>query len=315
MEALRRHYNRPLSLFLITLPAIISLSIGPCLLLLRAPLIAAFWPNGLPNINDGVACFMAPAGLVYAVTFGFTFQSVLDKQRGITTTVSTEVGFLDQILAMTSRMTSLTTEDRLKIYRLVKTEIISIMQQITGRRGVSSKDYHHDYSAGQIWDVVHVLQKDDTDRDLCDTTIVEKIISNLQELATCSTQRNMALHYTVHPLLWTFLEVLGFFSYFGVMLIVTESSQMDLMMCIITVFSISLLCYVIGDLDHPFSGYFRVNLSTLWHLVGKAEYFYHQEQGQDSNCIHTPSTTSLSTATPSKKLSPSTPSARSRQTL
>ncbi|XP_030855025.1 uncharacterized protein LOC105441005 [Strongylocentrotus purpuratus] len=139
MEALRRHYNRPLSLFLITLPAIISLSIGPCLLLLRAPLIAAFWPNGLPNINDGVACFMAPAGLVYAVTFGFTFQSVLDKQRGITTTVSTEVGFLDQILAMTSRMTSLTTEDRLKIYRLVKTEIISIMQQITGRRGVSSR--------------------------------------------------------------------------------------------------------------------------------------------------------------------------------
>ena len=39
----------------------------------------------------------------------------------------------------------------------------------------------------------------------------------------------------------------------------TQSMKMDLMMCIITVFSISLLCYVVGDLDNPFSGYFRVS--------------------------------------------------------
>ena len=41
---------------------------------------------------------------------------------------------------------------------------------------------------------------------------------------------------------------------------------MDLTMCIITVFSISLLCYVIGDLDQPFSGYFRVSIKMCCNL-------------------------------------------------
>ncbi|XP_041474128.1 uncharacterized protein LOC121422952 [Lytechinus variegatus] len=315
MEALRQHHNGPVSLFFMCLPAIISLALGPCLLLLRAPVIDSFWANGLPNINDGLGSFLAPAGLVYAITFGFTFQCVLDKQRCIAATLSTEVGLLEQILAMTSKMTSLTTEDRLKIYKLVKTEIISIMQQITGRRGTSSKDFLHEYSAGRIWDVIAILQKDARDTEHCDVIIVEKIISNLQELASCSTKRYMTLHYKVHPLLWMFLEILGFFSYFGVMLIVSESSRMDLTMCHMTVFSISLLCYVIGDLDHPFSGFFRINLSPLLHLVGKSEYFYREEQGKDSNCAQTLRSRSLSTATPIKRDSSSSPSFKSSQTL
>nr|XP_054763446.1 uncharacterized protein LOC129270054 isoform X2 [Lytechinus pictus] len=267
MEALRQHHNRPMSLFFMSLPAIISLALGPCLLLLRAPVINSFWANGLPNINDGLGSFLAPAGLVYAITFGFTFQCVLDKQRCISATLSTEVGLLEQILAMTAKMTSLTTEDRLKIYKLVKTEIISIMQQISGRRGTSSKDFLHEYSAGRIWDVIAILQKDTGDNDNCDVIIV------------------------------------------------SESSRMDLTMCHMTVFSISLLCYVIGDLDHPFSGYFRINLSPLWHLVGKSEYFYREEQCKDSNCAQTPRSRSLSTATSIKRDTSSSPSLKSRQTL
>ncbi|XP_071485612.1 uncharacterized protein [Diadema antillarum] len=278
MSTLKRHFNRPVSLIFITLPAVISLALCPCLLLLQLPLVTAFWPDGMTNINDAVGCFLAPAGLVYAVTFGFTFQSVLDKQRMITVTVSAEVGLLDQILVMASRMKSLTCQKKLKIFKLVKTEVISIMQQVTGLRGMSSKDYLHEYSAGQIWGLVDVLQADDKGMENCDSTMMDKMISNLQELSTCASQRHMTLAYTVHPLLWLFLEMLGFFSFVGVMLIRTGSVQMDLMMCIITVFSISLLCYVVGDLDSPFSGHFRVDLGSLWHLVGKSEHFYREQQ-------------------------------------
>lgn len=62
---------------------------------------------------------------------------------------------------------------------------------------------------------------------------------------------------------WTFLELLGFFSFFGVALIDTKSSVMSLGICMITVFSISIMSYVIADLDNPFSGFFRLDLSLF----------------------------------------------------
>lgn len=45
-------------------------------------------------------------------------------------------------------------------------------------------------------------------------------------------------------------------------------------MCIITVFSISMLCYVVSDLDSPFSGFFRVDLSVLSFVLQKLESMY-----------------------------------------
>jgi hypothetical protein len=49
---------------------------------------------------------------------------------------------------------------------------------------------------------------------------------------------------------------------------------MELVMCIITVFSISMLCYVVSDLDSPFSGFFRVDLSVLSHVLERLELMY-----------------------------------------
>ncbi len=73
---------------------------------------------------------------------------------------------------------------------------------------------------------------------------------------------------------WAFLESLGFFSFFGILLIKTDSYRLELIMCIITVFSISLLCYVVSDFDAPFCGFFRVDVSVLPEVVFRAERMY-----------------------------------------
>jgi hypothetical protein len=49
---------------------------------------------------------------------------------------------------------------------------------------------------------------------------------------------------------------------------------MELVMCIITVFSISMLCYVVSDLDSPFSGFFRVDLSVMYEMLDNLERRY-----------------------------------------
>lgn len=45
----------------------------------------------------------------------------------------------------------------------------------------------------------------------------------------------------------------------NLLLIQASSYRMELAMCIMTVFSITILCYVVADLDSPFNGFFRVS--------------------------------------------------------
>ena len=45
-------------------------------------------------------------------------------------------------------------------------------------------------------------------------------------------------------------------------------------MCVITVFSISLLCYVVSDLDAPFSGFFKIDVTTLHSLLHRVRAMY-----------------------------------------
>ena len=66
---------------------------------------------------------------------------------------------------------------------------------------------------------------------------------------------------------WLFLELLGFISYFGVLLVRGSSYILELTICMITVFSISLFCYVLADMDEPFHGNFRLDISGLSDLL------------------------------------------------
>lgn len=54
-------------------------------------------------------------------------------------------------------------------------------------------------------------------------------------------------------------------------------------MCIITVFSISMLCYVVSDLDSPFSGFFRVDLTVLIDVIKRIELLYIDPHTDDCN--------------------------------
>ena len=53
-----------------------------------------------------------------------------------------------------------------------------------------------------------------------------------------------------------------------------QSSGMEVMMNQITLFSISMLCYMLADLDSPFNGYFRVDLSVIHDVIQRLESTY-----------------------------------------
>ena len=66
---------------------------------------------------------------------------------------------------------------------------------------------------------------------------------------------------------WIFLELLGYISFFGVLMIQAQSYQMAITMCMLTVFSISLFCYVLADFDSPLHGLFRIDLNPLVSVI------------------------------------------------
>ena len=53
--------------------------------MLYQPITSCLWPGSgvRPDVNTAITCFLAPAGLIYALSFGFTFQQVLEKHRGV----------------------------------------------------------------------------------------------------------------------------------------------------------------------------------------------------------------------------------------
>ena len=74
-ETLESHYTSVRAIFWIGFPTAICAVISPLILQSRkmsSQLI--FLTDDLPGINEAVACFLVPAGMVYAIFFGFTYQ-------------------------------------------------------------------------------------------------------------------------------------------------------------------------------------------------------------------------------------------------
>ena len=46
------------------------------------------------------------------------------------------------------------------------------MQQVTGVRGMSSTDYRHEYSPGQVWGIIDVMQGEGKQMETCDSALM-----------------------------------------------------------------------------------------------------------------------------------------------
>lgn len=85
INSLRHYSNHPRELVNIAIPAFTSIFMSTTTLLIYDPLVDYLWPGRgrQPRINTSVTCFLAPAGLVYALSFGFVFQQTLIKHKEV----------------------------------------------------------------------------------------------------------------------------------------------------------------------------------------------------------------------------------------
>nr|KAG5689508.1 hypothetical protein BaRGS_000614 [Batillaria attramentaria] len=165
-----------------------------------------------------------------------------------------EISMLDQIATFTTKL-HVTMTTKMAILSAVKAECIFMVLQILDRDVQSYRNPPKEDITVRIWSVVDLLREVDTSkRNHVDRILTDRIMS--------------------HIMRWIFLETLGFFSFLGILLLTAYSYRMELVMCIVTVFSISMLCYVVSDLDSPFSGFFRVEIGVLEEVLRRLDLMY-----------------------------------------
>ena len=121
-------------LLLIVTPALISLAFCPLTLFLHDPILALMWPPDIiaqpPNINDVITCFLTPAGLIYAIAFGFCLQEAVGKQRAVADAIRKYVSLLEQAMVIIVSMSNLDGGYKKQLLSSLLDELISVMQKI-----------------------------------------------------------------------------------------------------------------------------------------------------------------------------------------
>ncbi|KAJ8037577.1 hypothetical protein HOLleu_18425 [Holothuria leucospilota] len=208
VEELEKFFNHPLSLIKIVLPAIVSIALSPLVLMCHDPIVLYFWNGESRDINGAIvssvfiskACFLSPAGLVYAVNFGFTFQSVLEKQRNILSTVSFEVGLLDQILELTHSFKTLSSEQKLEVYQIVKRNALCILREINEAISPRPVEDIPEYRRDKIWRIARILNEKpkflrETEAVLTiDLSVVWTLVEKTSNLAKEEYEKQEALY-------------------------------------------------------------------------------------------------------------------------
>ncbi|XP_060081913.1 uncharacterized protein LOC132561167 [Ylistrum balloti] len=273
---LRSLHIQPGEIIRICLPAISTMVVGPLLMLGYYEIIEFFWSTDdypvLPNINQCVACFLTPAGLVYAISFGFAFQQAINKQCDILEKMTTEISYLDQAATLTSKLKLRSPAVKVEMYRALKAEALYMILQV--QKGDMTKYRHRPKEdiKVEIWHIIDHLQVlTSTPHHYVDVLMSQKIMEYVTALnSVCSDQLGI-LHSKIHWLKWAFLVTLGFFSLFGVLMIQAYSYRMELMMSMLTLFSIVMLCYIVADLDSPFTGFFRIDVRIISDVIYRLE--------------------------------------------
>ncbi|XP_046552024.1 uncharacterized protein LOC124261720 [Haliotis rubra] len=274
LQTLTGQTNTFKELVKIVTPATMSLAFCPLTLFTHSLILEGFWPKDAfpkaPNINDGIACFLVPAGMVYAISFGFAFQAVFTRHQDTDRCISEEVNTMNRIISLVSRMQFPSPKTQLGILRVIKGELIAMVQDVLGTQPCL------DYDAGKeaFQDLIRVLASEYSMVSSQNDAVLRKQAIKLISAQVYRFELKCPHTQRLNPVMWGVLETLGYFNFMAMLLVQTQSYGMDLSMCIITVISISMLCYIIADLDNPFNGFFRVNLSVFLSVVTRLEVIY-----------------------------------------
>ena len=134
LAALSRFQNNFIQLIRLSLPMTLSIAFCPLALFFHGPVVEFFWPyvefEAAPNINDALACYLVPAGLVYAIAFGFAYQEAISKQNRLVEKLTSVFVVMEQMVLLCG-CSGLSRRQKSDCLIFLKEEMISWVNSIT----------------------------------------------------------------------------------------------------------------------------------------------------------------------------------------
>ena len=134
LKSLESFQNNVVGLVIICTPPLLSLFFCPFTLFLYKPITRLMWPPEVfpvvPDINAAISCYLVPAGMVYAITFGFAFQQVMEKNIRIANHVTQQCAAVRELTSLIHFLPEIDAERKIMVYSVVKQEIINTLRQI-----------------------------------------------------------------------------------------------------------------------------------------------------------------------------------------
>ena len=149
IDEFQRFQNNPVSLVIIYVPVIASLLFCPATIFAGKPMKMYFWPPDhvaeVPNINDAVAAFLMPAGLVYAIAYGFALQDVSAKFHDTDVLIDNQIASLRQTWQLVKCCQIISPKMKFIIARNITAMVIMYMKALTCTKaqsaGISGDDF------------------------------------------------------------------------------------------------------------------------------------------------------------------------------
>ena len=107
--------------------------LDPLTLYMLQPMVLFFWPPEwdyqIPqHINDAISAFLVPAGLVYAIAFGFALQDTIEKLKDVTNVISDHASAIKQIALLTYESSCYSKSQKLDILVSLKNSTLFWMR-------------------------------------------------------------------------------------------------------------------------------------------------------------------------------------------
>ncbi len=135
LAKLLKFQNSFTQLLRLSLPATLSIAFCPLALFFHGPIVEFMWPYAefmtAPNINDALACYLVPAGLVYAIAFGFAYQEAISNQNRLVEKLTSVFVVMEQMVLLCS-CSGLERRETSDCLLFLKEETISWIDNITG---------------------------------------------------------------------------------------------------------------------------------------------------------------------------------------
>ena len=290
VKALQDHHSSVYPMIKMVAPAVTSAIVAPALMTWRDKLLAFVFSEHetIPNMNDAISCFLTPAGMIYAIFFGFVFSAVGDRVTELDRLVSEESSGIVTIMRVTFAMPERIFPQELKcrIVEHCREALVGMVEDLYGEGGKIYDTGNAPMLPGiqAILPELHnVVEHVDLDSSSGKPALYS--IKKIHEIVTSSGPLRVIRRKTMRHRLsfqeWLFLQVLACFTFFGMMLVDCQQSfSMNLVVCFVTATTIIVLMLFVADMDDIERGYFTVDTHGLCEALYLAEVHISQYSGK-----------------------------------